>query len=302
MVITVFFIPDNAEQVKFHLVAHNLKHYYKGRTSVRPLTMTNNSLEKMLKKMQWSEFSSASFSLNLRNDKMELTNIRILIVDDEVLIAETLKDHLIKLGYEKIKLVHSKQSAIETIPTWKPDIALLDIRMEGHFDGLQLAEIVRNEYNIPFMYVTAHSDLAMTEKILLTKPDGYITKPIRINELMVNLGMVVQRHLELQEAILTVKNGTDTEQFKLNELEFLKAEGNYVEIHLDNRKILIRNSLEALLAELQLDSIYRIHRSYAVNSSKIVKYSNNEIKLENVTLPVSRSYSIELKEKLFSKK
>ena len=252
--------------------------------------------------MQWSELKPNSFSFSLSNSKMELTNIRILIVDDEVLIAETLKDHLTKLGYHKIMLAHSKREAEHILDNWKPDIALLDIRMEGHFDGLQLAEIVRARYNIPFMYVTAHSDLAMTEKILKTKPDGYITKPIRINELMVNLGMVVQRFLETKESLISIKNGLDKEQFLLSELLYLKAEGNYVEIHLESRKILVRNSLEAILVELDIEGIYRIHRSYAVNSHKVHKFSSAEIRINDSILPVSRTYSTDLREKLYSKK
>ncbi len=252
--------------------------------------------------MHWSELKPNSFSFSLSNLKMELTNIRILIVDDEVLIAETLKDHLIKLGYNKIELAHSKKEAETLLDNWKPDIALLDIRMEGYFDGLQLAEIVRTKHNIPFMYVTAHSDLAITEKILKTKPDGYITKPIRINELMVNLGMVVQRFLETKENLVSIKNGIDKEQFKISELLYLKAEGNYVEIHLESRKILVRNSLEAILSDLEIDSLFRIHRSYAVNSNKVSKFSSGEIRINDCILPVSRTYSTELKEKLYSKK
>jgi len=251
--------------------------------------------------MHWSELKPHRFSFSLSHLKMELTNIRILIVDDEVLIAETLKDHLKKLGYAKIELAHSKTEAETLLDNWKPDIALLDIRMEGYFDGIQLAETVRTKHNIPFMYVTAHSDLAMTEKILKTKPDGYITKPIRINELMVNLGMVVQRFIETKENLVTLKNGTEQEQFKLSELLYLKADGNYVEIHLESRKLLVRNSLESILSELEIDNIFRIHRSYAVNSLKVSKFSSGEIRINDSILPVSRTYSTELKEKLHSK-
>lgn len=252
--------------------------------------------------MYWSEHKPSSFSFSLSDWKMELTNIRILIVDDEVLIAETLKDHLIKLGYEKIELAHSKLEAEAKLENWRPDIALLDIRMEGYFDGLHLAEIIRSNYYIPFMYVTAHSDLAMTEKILRTKPDGYITKPIRINELMVNLGMVVQRFLETKETLLSIRNGADKEQFKLSDLLYLKAEGNYVEVHLETRKILVRTSMETILGEIEADSIFRIHRSYAVNSHKVKKFSSSELKINDTILPVSRTYAPELKEKLYAKK
>ncbi len=230
---------------------------------------------------------------------MENSSIRVLIVDDDVLISETLKDYLQKLGYSKIKMTHSKADTYALLEYWKPHVALLDIRMEELYDGLEIGEFLRNEFKIPFMYVTAHADLEMTQRILKTKPDGYITKPIRLNELMVNLGMVVQRFEEVEEEIvLELKNGYETERLALKELVYLKAEGNYVEIYLESKKIVIRNTLELLLQEIKNEKIVRIHRSYAINMSKVKKHSNSEVMLDKITLPISRSYVLDFKSKV----
>lgn len=227
---------------------------------------------------------------------MENENIRILIVDDEVLIAETLKDYLQKLGFKQIKMTHSKKETFELLSFWKPHVALLDIRMEELYDGLEIGQQFKSEYKIPFMYVTAHSDMEMTQRILKSKPDGYITKPIRINELMINLGMVIQRFHEVQnEILIEFKNGYDIERIHLSELLYIKAEGNYVEIYLQSRKVVVRNTLEAILQEINNDLIVRIHRSFAVNTQKIKKKSSSEIDLGEVQLPISRSYSQVLK-------
>lgn len=227
---------------------------------------------------------------------MENENIRILIVDDEVLIAETLKDYLQKLGFKQIKMTHSKKETFELLRFWKPHVALLDIRMEDLYDGLEIGQQFKSDYKIPFMYVTAHSDMEMTQRILKSKPDGYITKPIRINELMINLGMVIQRFQEVQnEILIEFKNGYDIERIYLSELLYIKAEGNYVEIFLQNRKVVVRNTLEAILQEINNELIVRIHRSFAINSQKIKKRSNTEIDLGEVQLPISRSYSQVLK-------
>lgn len=227
---------------------------------------------------------------------MENENIRILIVDDEVLIAETLKDYLQKLGFKQIKMTHSKKETFELLSFWKPHVALLDIRMEELYDGLEIGQQFKSDYKIPFMYVTAHSDMEMTQRILKSKPDGYITKPIRINELMINLGMVIQRFHEVQnEILIEFKNGYDIERIHLSELLYIKAEGNYVEIYLQSRKVVVRNTLEAILQEINNDLVVRIHRSFAVNTQKIKKKSSSEIDLGEVQLPISRSYSQVLK-------
>ncbi len=227
---------------------------------------------------------------------MENKNVRILIVDDDVLISETLKDYLQQLGFSQIKMTHSKKETFQLINFWKPHVALLDIRMEELYDGLEIGQRFRDEFKTPFMYVTAHADLEMTQRILKTKPDGYITKPIRINELMVNLGMVVQRFEEVSdEIVLEIKSGYEKERIFLNEILYLKSEGNYVEIYLESRKVVVRNTLESILQDMNQEAIIRIHRSFAVNRLKIIKHSSSEIFLEKITLPISRTYITSLK-------
>ncbi len=229
----------------------------------------------------------------------QFKNCSVLIVDDDVLIAETLKDMLIKLGFEKIKLSHSKEECLSIVKVWKPDMAILDIRMTGLYDGLEIGDYFKNVLNIPFMYVTAHSDLEMTNRIMATKPDGYITKPIRMNELMVNLSMVVSRLNELrEERSVEVKNGNEIERVLVQDILYIKAEGNYVELVLTNKKMVIRNTLEMFLQELNCDALIRVHRSYAVNKLNIKKHSSSEVELENAVLPISRSYSAEIKNSL----
>ncbi|MGZ4097575.1 MAG: response regulator, partial [Bacteroidia bacterium] len=83
-----------------------------------------------------------------------MENQRVLIVDDEVLIAEDLKDILKSFGCREIYLAHSKSDAVRQLELIKPDIALLDIRMEKELDGLELGEHINAMYKIPFIYIT----------------------------------------------------------------------------------------------------------------------------------------------------
>lgn len=108
--------------------------------------------------------------------------------------------------------------------------------------------------------------------------------------------MVIQRFKEVQnEILIEFKNGYDIERIHLSQLLYIKAEGNYVEIYLQSRKVVVRNTLEAVLQEINNDFIVRIHRSFAVNTQKIKKRSNTEIDLGDTQLPISRSYSQVLK-------
>lgn len=228
----------------------------------------------------------------------ENKSIAVLVVDDDVLIAETINDLLKKLDFQNIKLAHSKEETFELLKFWKPDIAILDIRMTDLYDGLEIGEFFKSVHNIPFMYVTAHSDLEMTKRIMKTNPDGYITKPIRLNELMVNISMVTSRLSEIHDnKIIAFKNGYDVEQIPLKEFLFIKADGNYVEIIAEQRKYLIRNTLESFLREVDSEFLVRIHRSYAVNKLNIQKITSTDVEIGGNVLPISRSYAAELREK-----
>ena len=222
---------------------------------------------------------------------IENKNIKVLIVDDEVLIAETLKDLLQRLNFEQIKLAHSKDETFKLLKLWTPDMAILDIRMVELYDGLELGEYLRNELKIPFMYVTAHSDMEMTQRIMKTKPDGYITKPIRLNELMINVSMVTARLNEIREnQVIEFKNGVEIERVGLSDLNFIKSESNYLEVYTNQKKYVLRNTMEAFLSEINNENIVRVHRSFAVNRLKIKKYSRTEIEVCDAQIPISRSY------------
>ena len=156
---------------------------------------------------------------------MKIENAKILIVDDDVLIAETLSDHLKRLGCKQIRMKHSAADAKKLLSEWLPDLAMLDIRMEHGRSGLELGQLLATTFHIPFMYITAHADEAITQLILETKPKGYITKPIRENELLINLGMVLNEVIEKEDEKIHFQDGNETISINRNK-SFRKVFGN----------------------------------------------------------------------------
>src|SRR5687767_7181612 len=116
-----------------------------------------------------------------------MDNVKILIVEDEVLIAEDLKDMLSSFGMKEVQMAHDKTSALGIIQTFSPKIVLLDIRMEKETDGLEIGKLLKGNPDISYIYITAHSDVAMVKKILETEPSGYITKPIKKSDLYASI-------------------------------------------------------------------------------------------------------------------
>jgi two-component system, LytTR family, response regulator LytT len=225
-----------------------------------------------------------------------MENHKVLIVDDEVLIAEDLKDILRGFGYKEIRLAHSKSDAIKQLDLFKPDVALLDIRMEKELDGLELGEYINANHKIPFIYITAHSDIAMIKKIVTTKPAGYITKPFKKSDLFASLNLVAHEMEELKKNSLLIKDGYKTMVIPFDEIFYIEGEGNYINIYCQSRKAVSRQSLDSLMEQLDLELFYRVHRSYIINIRKTTAYSKKEVDIHGAKLPVSRNLADEFDE------
>ena len=119
---------------------------------------------------------------------------RILIVEDERITAEDLHDILTELGYMVTGSVSSGADAIAKAGDTKPDLALMDIRIKGDMDGTETARALRERFNLPVVYLTAHADMATLSRAKLAAPLGYITKPFQEAELHAAIEMALYKH------------------------------------------------------------------------------------------------------------
>ncbi len=217
-----------------------------------------------------------------------MEHIKILIVEDEVLIAEDLKDILKTFGLKKIEMVHDKASALENLRLTKPDIALIDIRMEKELDGLEIGEFIQNNYKLPFIFITAHSDIEMIKKIIKTKPVGYITKPFKKSDLFANINLAIEQLTTNNK--LFIKDGYSTHVININEILYIESEGNYINIFTSSKKYLSRQNMESILLDIDSNDFLKIHRSYVVNLNKVKKYSSKEVIINEIMLPISKTF------------
>jgi CheY-like chemotaxis protein len=119
---------------------------------------------------------------------------RALIVEDEALIAEELKERLLGLGFSVIGTVDSADEGIAIATRELPDVILMDIRLRGHKDGIQAAHEIRQQVDIPIVYVTAYSDKLTIERVKHTDHDGFILKPFHRHDLQSTLEIAIERH------------------------------------------------------------------------------------------------------------
>lgn len=125
-----------------------------------------------------------------------MSEFKILIVEDEALIAEDIRMTLEELGYEVCAICHDSERASQALHTHHPDLVLLDISIKGHKDGIELAKVINDHHHIPFIYLTSHSDRATLERAKQTRPRGYIVKPFRDRDLISSIEIALYNHSE----------------------------------------------------------------------------------------------------------
>jgi CheY-like chemotaxis protein len=120
--------------------------------------------------------------------------LRALIVEDETLIAEELKERLAGLGFCVIAAVDSAEEGIDIATRERPDLVLMDIRLKGAKDGVQAAEEIHGQVDVPLVYLTAHSDRLTVDRAKRTHYDGFLLKPFRARELQSTIEVALERH------------------------------------------------------------------------------------------------------------
>jgi DNA-binding LytR/AlgR family response regulator len=214
---------------------------------------------------------------------------KILIVEDEVLIAEHIKDYLISFGMSQIYMAHNKNLALQAIENIKPDIVLLDMHLQHPLDGIEIANIIDDKGDPPYIFITANADMLIIQKAIHTKAAAYITKPLKKSDLFAAIQISLKSQAKPEEEILLLKESTTTIKILLSEILYIESNGNYINIHTKKQKVIARQSLEWAEEQLPGQQFMRIHRFYIVNMSAVDKSSSKSVFIGVVELPISRS-------------
>lgn len=119
---------------------------------------------------------------------------RLLIVEDERIVAMDLRQRLERFGYEVVDIAASGKKAVELVEEHHPDMVLMDIRIQGDMDGIQTAGMLRDRFDMPHIYITAHRDDETIGRAKHTEPFGYLLKPFNDREIQTTIEMAVHKH------------------------------------------------------------------------------------------------------------
>ncbi|WP_424962873.1 LytR/AlgR family response regulator transcription factor [Ekhidna sp.] len=215
----------------------------------------------------------------------------ILIVEDEPLIADDIARILKNHEYIVTAIVDESLAALKSVAEKVPDVALLDINIEGDVDGIELAPRLR----VPFIFLTSYYDQSTLNRARAVNPSGYIVKPFNENDLIANIEIAT---LKSKGNVITKSEPVklfvrkDQEILSLNSDEIIYAEAfdNYSIVHTEKNKYIISHTLKSVEEKLLPLGFIRIHRSYLINFEAIDSISEGMVFLKGHQVLIGKSY------------
>lgn len=232
---------------------------------------------------------------------------RIGIVEDEIIIADSIRSVLLRMDYHVAEPCINYDEAIKMLRSDPPHLLLLDINLgSSSKSGIEVGRYIREHMDLPFIFLTANSDMRTVELAKTVNPNAFLVKPFVQDELYAAIEIAMHNfyaHKAPEPARpardhLYVKDGTELHKIGFEDILYLESDHVYVCVYTTARKYLIRTSLQNYIEQLDKDLFLRIHRSYVVNLSKIEKVLGSQIKIREWFLPISKSYKDDLLSRL----
>lgn len=240
---------------------------------------------------------------------------RILVVEDEVIIAQHLQRLLRQLGYEVAGHAMSAAQALDLVREQAPDLVLIDVMLRGELDGIDLANRLRAEAPLPFVFVTSLADAATVARAKLTRPHGYLVKPFNEQEVFVALELAFTAFADERTAAtksadpaaaeptilhdsIFVRDRRQLTKVRFTELLWLQADGNYTVLYTDDAKYTVISSLKLVEGRLPAADFVRVHKSYIVALRRITALDEQGVRIGDKSVPVGRSYQAHLMSRL----
>ena len=247
-----------------------------------------------------------------------MAKTNVLVVEDESIVSKDIQHSLKKLGYNVVGAASTGERAFELAASEKPDIILMDIMLKGDANGIETAQRVKEELQIPVIYLTAYADESTLEKAKVTEPYGYIIKPFKEVDLHTSIEMALYKFSKEKEVLkardlfyslienkdskdfIFVKSKSRLVKIKTSDIYFVEALKDYVVINTLEIRYTVHSTMKDIVAKLETDSFIRVHRSFIVRLDKIasIEYPNLHLENDKKTIPIGGSFKDDLINKL----
>lgn len=234
----------------------------------------------------------------------ENSKTKILIVDDEMIVAADISTRYTNMGYEIIGIYTSTEDALRTIDLHRPDIILIDAHVKGTIDGISAALIIFENHRIPVIFLTSNPDEEIFKRAIATRPYAFITKPYTNEDLRQGVELTLERvqaekdhnsedtdhHLAIMDDRLFIHHKHKLVKVAYEDILFVEANRNYCTIQTPETKYLLTIPLGTIESILPRNQFVRVHRSFVANLPLVEEISElvEELTIRNFKIPVSR--------------
>ncbi len=239
---------------------------------------------------------------------------RILIVEDELVVSKYIEACLKNIGYEVADIITSGEEAVSKTESIMPDLILMDIRLNGKMTGTEAAVKIKENLDVPIVFLTAYADDKNIEMAKASEPYGYLVKPFYEKELHTTIEMALNKHekvrllkkeRDLYYSVIENKNTTDSiyvrtnsrlKRIKFEEICYVEALRDYITISTTTDNYTARINMKEITRFLPERDFVRIHKSFIVRMDKIysIKYVSLIVEGSMKEIPVGNFYRKDL--------
>ncbi len=243
-----------------------------------------------------------------------MAGIKVLLVEDDWIIAKEISYNLQDMGMEVIGCLDNAEEALRQIKTLIPDLVILDIDLSGEMNGIELASELKKKGLTPFIFLTALADTHTVEKAKLSEPYAFLVKPVTPETLYSTIEITMhnasKRNIEIAAAATSindnltyddsifVKSKKRLEKVLLKDILWVEAYDIYAMVKTTTGQYLLSHSLKSVEEKFPNGDFIRVHRSFFVNKHKIDAIDENNLIIENSPVPIGKTYRESLMKKL----
>jgi DNA-binding LytR/AlgR family response regulator len=234
---------------------------------------------------------------------------KILIVEDEAIVAKDISVCLEKIGYEVLASFSKGEKALTFLEENTPDLVLMDIMLAGNISGFDSSARIKKDYDIPVVFLTAYADEKTIERAKITEPYGYVIKPFKEIDLRTSIEMALYKFKKEKEKFagvesssfknspisseyIYVKSNSKLVKVQNSNIIFVEALKDYVIIHTEKERFTIHSTMKDIEKKLPEKIFMRVHRSFILNLNKINSIDSSIVIIENSDkkIPIGGSY------------
>lgn len=230
-----------------------------------------------------------------------MAQVKILVVEDEIIIADNICDTLEDLGYDPLEPAMDYEEAMSILDEEVPDIAILDIKISGEKDGIEVAKKIKKDFDIPFIFLTANSDRHTVEEAKEVNPAAFLVKPFTQEELFAAIeiglnnfskqkGNTKEKESPIIKDAFFIKTKNLYQKVLFDDILYIKSDHVYLDIwSAQKEKYIIRGSMSNIEKQLP-SSFYRTHRSFIVNLDYMNAINTQYVVVENEKIPIGKTF------------